>query len=147
MKKVVNNYYVHISAIEELKKIDGAIEILEKTKEKLPLEFNYKIIKFNIKTKAITYVESNDWDEEKEPSVGNAITFNEKSPNGKLIKEKGQIYHHKWCFVSDNYKGFNIEESKKRSKEWEKYITKEWSCRIGYRKYWKEFLKENNIER
>jgi len=49
------------------------------------------------------------------------------------------IYHHKWLFVSDDYKGFDVEESKARSQDIisvmnsHDYLDKK---RIGFRGYW-----------
>ena len=47
-----------------------------------------------------------------------------------------QIYHHKWLFVKDDYKGFDVEESKKRSIKWLSVSDKINMSKIGYKNYW-----------
>ena len=60
------------------------------------------------------------------------------------------IYHHKWMFVDDDYNGFDIQESKRRSSLWRDAIDKyaeqnnikkrTISSRIGKQNYWFELL-------
>ena len=47
------------------------------------------------------------------------------------------IYHHKWLFVDDDYRGFNVEESKVRSQHWIGLGDVDRS-RIGRESYWNE---------
>jgi hypothetical protein len=47
------------------------------------------------------------------------------------------IYHHKWLFVDDDYRGFNVEESKARSQLWISLGDVDRS-RIGRQSYWQE---------
>ena len=50
-------------------------------------------------------------------------------------KSSPQIYHHKWLFVTDDYPGFDVEESKNRSRKWVSLPNIDYS-RIGYKKFW-----------
>ena len=45
------------------------------------------------------------------------------------------IYHHKWLFVKDDYDGFDVEESKTRSRAW-MALTDIDRTRIGKKSYW-----------
>jgi hypothetical protein len=50
------------------------------------------------------------------------------------------IWHHKWEFVSDDYTGFDVEQSKERSLQWKSKIgtNKDISNRIGRLSYWRK---------
>jgi hypothetical protein len=47
------------------------------------------------------------------------------------------IYHHKWLFVDDDYDGFNLEVSRRRSETWTQIPDID-NSRIGRRSYWLE---------
>lgn len=147
MKKIGSAIYVHRSAIKQIEnKYHDAYILIEKF---APKNFKYEIIKFDTKTKAISYIESHDWNTSNEPTVGDSYRVDPITNTVKIIKSKQQIYHHKWMFVDDNYKGFDVEESRKRSAYWGSVIpnTKEIKSRIGYKKYWYELLEKYNIEK
>jgi hypothetical protein len=55
--------------------------------------------------------------------------------SAKPFKEAGWIYHHKWQWVSDDYKGFDVEKNKQRSLQWSSLDGVDKS-RIGQRKHW-----------
>lgn len=148
-KKIGGSIYIHKSNLEELKEIieeNIFLRIMEASKN-LPDSFNFEIIKYNKKDNKVSFIDSSDWNTAREPLVGDSyVTFIDDF-NFKLIKSKGQIYHHKWMFVSNDYNGFDIEESKNWSKVWTDVIPNEKSIksRIGYKKYWDEILKEYNL--
>lgn len=112
-----------------------------------------EIVKVDVKNNKVSFIKSPDWDTAREPLVGDAymIDLNENAPlrkrTVKITKSKGQIYHHKWMFVADDYQGFDIEESKKWSEKWQSVIPAERGIksRIGYKKYWDEYLKEYGL--
>jgi len=56
-----------------------------------------------------------------------------------LHKGGTQVYHHKWMMVGDDYKGFDVEASKARSKWWEARYRGS-RAGIGSLKKWKEIL-------
>lgn len=110
---------------------------LKQAKSHLPEDYKYHVVKYNPKTKVFSFIQSNDFDTKHEPSVHEVMTV---KPDGTVKKQKdsGWIYHHKWQWVDDDYKGFDVERSKERSKEWtdianEKGIPK---SKIGQRKFW-----------
>lgn len=148
-KKIGGSIYIHKSNLEELKEIieeNIFLRIMEASKN-LPDSFNFEIIKYNKKDNKVSFIDSSDWNTAREPLVGDSYVTSIDDFNFKLIKSKGQIYHHKWMFVSNDYNGFDIEESKNWSKVWTDVIPNEKSIksRIGYKKYWDEILKEYNL--
>lgn len=154
MKKIGSFRYCHRSNIEELSEnitVGQQIKIMEALAlmcEKYYEEVfkKYQVIKFDKKNDSVTFILSEDWDSAREPMVGDAYRV-EKDKKITLIKNKGQIYHHKWQFVAKDYTGFDVEESKKWSKKWTSIIpqTKEIKSRIGYKKYWLELLKKYDL--
>lgn len=151
MKKIGGCIYTHVSNMDKLpEKLD---EMMEKTTS-IMIDQNMlvewlcgKVLKFDVKNNTVTMIESWDWDKAREPEVGDAYRVNLDTQEIKKIKSKGQIYHHKWMFVADDYKGFDIEESKRWSEEWQSVIPtdKKIKSRIGYKKYWDEYLMEYGL--
>ena len=149
-KKIGGSIYVHKSNLKELKSMineDDFNQILY-IKDNLLKDFDFAIIKYNKKDNRVSFIESKDWDTAREPIVGDSYTTDIFDIEFKIIKSKGQIYHHKWMFVADDYTGFNINESKEWSETWTKTLPHDRSIksRIGYKKYWDEILKEYNLD-
>lgn len=145
MKKMGYTYYVHRSAVSDLP-LEGQ-QAVEKTIRLLPQNFDYAVIKYDAKTGNVSYVCSPDWDTAHEPLVGDSLCFVGATGAVKLIKSKGQIYHHKWQFVQADYVGFDVEASKERSRQWEEVVpaTRAVKSRIGYQKYWAELLEQYGL--
>lgn len=143
MKKIGNCIYVHKSNICEL--TEKQYEIVMQSIPLLPYDFKFEVIKYNKKDNSVTFIDSEDWNTSREPTVGDAYKI--KDSEVKYIKSKGQIYHHKWQFVSDDYDGFDVAEAKKWSEIWQNTLpkTKEVKNRIGYKKFWEEILKKYKI--
>lgn len=159
-----NSYYLHISALHQLQEVEklgvlnkffqntvwpnfvrqdgykywGLVHI--RTDEYAPL-----IVKFDIKGKKVSIIYVPNWVNEKEPEIQGIIVY---KFNGEInyIQGKGQIYHSKELFVDENYKAFDIEKAKQRTVLWKSKLCKGESRKIGYKKYWKEFLKRHNME-
>lgn len=106
--------------------------------------FDWCIIRYNIKTKEISVSKSSNWDTANEPDIEESIKV---GLDNKVIftKAKGQIYHSKELFVADDYTGFDIEKAKSRTMLWNTIPNIDKS-RIGWKKYWINLLTENNIE-
>ena len=143
-KQVGSTIYLHKSVEDKLPK-----EILFTTKNKIPNDFNYDIVKYDESNGNVTFISSPDWDISDEPIVGNAILIRgDGSERFIKQKESPQIYHHKWLFVNDNYNGFNSEDSKERSRKWLKIPNIEFN-KIGYKNYWDTnvvpYINENKI--
>lgn len=152
MKKVCNNWYVHISNTLELydyiafkcgqaecQRVNETVNLLRK---KFP-EGN--IIKYNSKTKDITIIGSRDWNTANEPEIHWSY-IQKYTGEGVYYKGKGQIYHNKWQFVAEDYKGFDVQKAKERTDEWNSIPNiKSHKSKIGYKNYWVQLLKENNL--
>jgi hypothetical protein len=155
IKTVVKAHYVHKSNVMELinKKIPKEEQALfyRFLNEVDKLNIEYTIIKYD--SGNITLIYSPDWDTANEPIV--EVCYRWKSgewfdengnfnTNPKIQKNGRQIYHNKWQFVGEDYKGFDIEEAKKRTILWNS-IPNLNKSKIGNKTYWIELLKENNI--
>jgi hypothetical protein len=54
---------------------------------------------------------------------------------------KNLIWHHKWMWVTPDFKGFDYEASKRRSATWKPHVNKSELTKIGNKVYW-ESIKE-----
>jgi hypothetical protein len=141
MKNIGGNIYIHYTALHQLPlDIQNIIKIALRC---IPINYDYQIIKYNRQTRSVSFIKSPDWDMSPEPIVGDCLLV-KSDMTMKLIRGRDQIYHHKWMFVDKDYTGFNIEQSKARSKMLEPII-RDNSSRIGYQKFWKKLLTDNNI--
>lgn len=141
MKKISGVVYIHKSATNQL---TSELLSLVNQAEKMLVK-NYDIIKVDSKNKKVSFIQSPDWDTAREPLVGDAYNVDITTEKIKIIKSKGQIYHHKWMFVNEDYQGFDVEESKRWSDTWTKVIPKELKTKIGYKKNWDKILKEYGL--
>lgn len=124
----------------------------ESYKSKIPSDFKFELLRWDAKKNELAFIQCDDFNTSNEPIVGVVYKVN-KTENGyelgKPIKQQKDplIYHHKWTFVKDNYKGFNVENSKKRSIEWKTKlgVNKEISSKIGRLSFWDNWLTENNL--
>lgn len=159
MKKVGTCLYVHKSNRYEL---FADKHISEEDYEHIKIIvngmdgfFDYEVIKYDYSKRKLSLIKSKDWNTSNEPVVGNSMIYDISIGNGlsdtpsKYVKGRinnPQIYHNKWMFVSDNYDGFDIDEAKRRTKEWNMIpdIDKKKKF-IGNKNYWEQLLKENNL--
>jgi hypothetical protein len=108
-------------------------------KSKLPKDYDYTAVKYDKESGAFSFIQSPDFDTADEPTVGMSIKV---TPEGKITTTPQAsdplIWHHKWQWVGNDYKGFGIEASKLRSKEWQGVVNKdrEILSRIGRKSYW-----------
>lgn len=114
------------------------IDLYNEFKDKLPEDFNYNILKYNKKENYISFILSPDFNTVDEPTVGDAYKVTKNKVTLTKQKNPPQIYHHKWLFVDDNYKGFNVERAKLRSKKWLEVSDQINMSKIGNKKYWDE---------
>jgi SAM-dependent methyltransferase len=105
-------------------------------------DFEYNLIRYNTKTGAIGFFNSPDFDTSPEPINGNLIVV---EPDGAIRTvdlnknpDKQAIYHHKWEWVKDDYKGFDVKQSIERSIAWQKVVNREGidRKRIGFQGVW-----------
>lgn len=78
--------------------------------------FRYNCIRYSPKTGAVSFQEAPDFDTAREPVVGDYITV---FPDGTIkTGHSNYIWHHKWLWVKNDYKGFDVQESWEWSKKW-----------------------------
>lgn len=146
MKKIGGCVYIHWTAFRQLDKEQQ--NLIKKASIICPIGFDRcEIYKVDAKNKKVSFIESKDFDTAREPQVGNSWCIDISTKKIKEIKSKGQIYHHKWMFVKENYDGFDVEESKRWSEKWQSIIPNDKSTksRIGYKKYWDEYLEKYGL--
>jgi hypothetical protein len=137
--------------------IDGALYIHRKYAENLYIDVatlirgwngnippDFNIIKLSLSTADITLLNSPDFDTAPEPSILEYWHYSSSSDQWKYHRyaedDNAPVYHHKWLFVMDDYSGFDVEESKRRSEWIESLPIKHLS--IGYQRQWKEILEK-----
>lgn len=106
-------------------------------------DYEYKVIKWNKKDGSVSLLQSPDFDTADEPSVLGSVKV---YADGSVSPERkhSHVYHHKWMFVGSDYEGFDLEESKQRSKEIERLVEKsdKKMSQLGTKKAWDAFLQE-----
>jgi hypothetical protein len=134
-KRMGNDLYFHKKYVNEYLDEDTFNEY----KKHLPKNTRFNIIKYNSKNQTISFIYSPNFNTADEPIVSDAYKVT-KDGNVTLTREKTppQIYHHKWLFVKDDYKGFDVDKSKERSKEWLEVSDKINMSKIGSKRYWEE---------
>jgi len=111
---------------------------VDEAKQHLPPDFEYTVVKHQARAGRISFIHSPDFDTAPEPIVGLVVTV---SANGtariRYPPDDPFIYHHKWLFVSDDYPGFDVVESKARSCAWAVLPDVD-RMRIGRMSYWQK---------
>ena len=74
--------------------------------------FEFKLVRYDLKSNQFAFIECPDFDVAREPVVGKVFIMS------KPVKSYHQIYHHKWLFVDNSYRGFDVNESWEWSKTW-----------------------------
>ena len=114
-KEIGGSIYVHSSYARDIVPIDE-LEYAEMQLQMLYPYFQYNCIRYDLKTKSISFQEAPDFDTAREPVVGDYITV---FPDGTIkTGHSNYIFHHKWLWVKDDYNGFNVAESRNWSKKW-----------------------------
>lgn len=137
-QRYIHKSYEHVLPQDEL----------NKAKSHLPKDHEYHVVKHDPKEGSFSFIKSHDFDTAHEPTVGDSIKVHADCRT-KLTKQTNppKVYHHKWQWVDDKYKGFDREESKARSKEWqEKLHGKVELSKIGSKKYWHDALHNNGMK-
>lgn len=117
-----------------------------KAEAKVPEGFDFQVVKYDSKKEQFSFICSPDFDTADEPTVGDSIVVNSlgKIKTVKANKKDPWIYHHKWLMVMDDYSGFNVEKSKRRSESWMSIdgIDKK---KIGKKSYWEKILCQHQL--
>lgn len=148
IKKVGDCWYVAKSNRQELfdKANDPRLKLKVLGMDGL---YSYQVIKYNRKKRTVSLIQSPDWYEANEPTVGDSLVFDldtddMECKSVKARKNNPQIYHSKWMMVGE-HPGFDVEAAKERTKQWSSipFLDKK---RIGNKNYWIEVLKANGLE-
>ena len=152
MKKVVNCYYVHKSNINELYNsiptnlLAAVMGIFQEGS--ILYDIPFEVVKVDVHRRTISLIQSPTFDIFEEPIVGDSYCYNIDTDTWKVVKGGNKVYHHKWQFVADDYTGFDVSSSKKRS-EVLKSIPEfnENKSRIGNLTYWDVFLNKYGLHK
>jgi 2-polyprenyl-6-methoxyphenol hydroxylase-like FAD-dependent oxidoreductase len=109
-------------------------------KRQLPEVFEYTVVKLNQRNDSVSFIFCPGFDSEHEPVIHAIIVVAaDGSVQRRALPADPYIYHHKWLFVADDYAGFDVEQSKARSRAWMALPGVDRS-RIGRAGYWKQVL-------
>lgn len=133
-KEIAGKVYVHREYGDRLGKV------VEEAALRIEDDFNYVVVKYDTRTGAVSFITSPDFDTSDEPTVGDVVTVStDGTARRRSQRADPQIYHHKWLFVADDYTGFDVAASKRRSATWLPLDDVDKS-RIGTRSYWDEHV-------
>ena len=110
--------------------------VVEQARVHLPPEFCYTVVKLNLTNQSVSFVEVADFDSAPEPTIDTIITVRPDGSTKRISPPSDPfIYHHKWLFVKDDYDGFDVEQSRARSRA-HMALPDIDRRRIGKRNYW-----------
>ncbi|CAH7409818.1 conserved hypothetical protein [Vibrio chagasii] len=145
-KLIGGDYYVHkdFATASNIPDLHLAIAVL-------PYSWEYEVVVYSKKLRRISFVQSPDWHTSHEPLAGGRMHVTISNGVASIpveSKSRGQIYHHKWLWVMDDYQGFDVQESIERSLSWLKEKSKsneKISGKIGRPEFWDAWLKSNGL--
>lgn len=114
-KQMGSQVYLHKDYVSDVipKKVwENALKVLSDADS----DFEYNCVMYDTKTGNVRFDEAPDFDESREPIVGDTITV---KPDGTVKRGHGNyIWHHKWLWVKNDYQGFDVNQSKAWSNKW-----------------------------
>ena len=144
-KVIGGQVYFHKNYISKMPK--EVIDIYKKTINKLPKDHSFNTLMYTPASKgkpaSLRFDEAPDFDTAREPIPGRVITITEKGSISPP-KDVNQIWHHKWSWVDDDYKGFDVRENYDWSREW---FTNKGVKASGSPVKWQEALKEVKLKK
>ena len=123
--------YVHRDYVSNL---PLELKVRVRRASKLAEGFEYNCLKISTDANMVVFMHSPDFDTAAEPVAGKWCRVDLDNLTAKH-GSTGNIWHHKWLWVMDDYAGFDVEESFLRSQVWLRIADVEMS-RIGIPKYW-----------
>jgi len=114
-KEIGGKIYVHKKYADKVipkQLLNNAKKILNESNP----EFKYNAISYDKKTDTVRFDEAPDFNSATEPTIGNYISITQNKEVSK--GSSNSIWHHKWLWVTDDYNGFNVYDSKNRSRYW-----------------------------
>ena len=138
-KQMGSNLYAHINYLDSAIRNQDLIFLCSLL---LPEDFNPNCFCINYKEGWIRFDEAPDFDTAREPTVG--LTYKIYYNESRIVKRQvNQIWHHKWMWVKDDYKGFDVKESFEWSRKW---LSKFDEPAKGSPQCWKLQLKEAGLK-
>ena len=116
-KSIGGQLYIHRNYAAEIIPTD-VIEYGEDILKRFDPRFEYNCIMLDVRRDVIRFDEAPDFDTAREPHVGNYIVIDLKGEKPPYKGYSNSIWHHKWLWVRDNYKGFDVDKAKQWSKLW-----------------------------
>lgn len=114
-KQMGSQVYLHKDYVSDVipKKVwENALKVLSDADS----DFEYNCVMYDTKTGNVRFDEAPDFDESREPIVGDTITV---KPDGTVKNgHSNYIWHHKWLWVKNDYQGFDVNQSKAWSNKW-----------------------------
>lgn len=114
-KQMGSQVYLHKDYVSDVipKKVwENALKVLNDADS----DFEYNCVMYDTKTGNVRFDEAPDFDESREPIVGDTITV---KPDGSVKRgHSNYIWHHKWLWVKNDYQGFDVNQSKAWSNKW-----------------------------
>ena len=133
-KEIGGRVYVHRDYADLLG------DVVSEAASQLPKNFKYDVVKYDTRAATVSFISSPNFDLADEPTVGELITVtSDGTIRSRAQLDDPHIYHHKWLFVTDDYTGFDVEASKRRSAAWLALEDVDKS-RIGKKSYWDEYV-------
>lgn len=114
-KQMGSQVYLHKDYVSDVipKKVwETALKVLSDADS----DFEYNCVMYDTKTGNVRFDEAPNFDESREPIVGDTITV---KPDGTVKHgHSNYIWHHKWLWVKNDYQGFDVNQSKAWSNKW-----------------------------
>lgn len=114
-KEIGGDIYVHKNYATEIVPEDVWDFSLDVLESEYP-DYEFNCIRYSPKTQSVSFQEVPDFDTSREPKVGDYITV---FPDGTIKTGHSEyIFHHKWLWVKNDYKGFDVHDSWEWSRTW-----------------------------
>ena len=137
-KVIGGKVYMHLDYIDTLPSPEQARIALDAAGGK------FKTVSYDPVNEIYMFNEAPRFDVESEPAPMKSVKVEMDGDDVEKVfpaKVINQIWHHKWMWVDDNYRGFDVQESYNWSKQWASKI----SNPSGSRKVWLKQLTDNEI--
>ena len=123
-KVVGNQVYFHKNYVGDMP--ENVQELYRKASADLPEGFKFNSLMYESAKKGkparIRFDEAPNFDTAREPITGKHWSY---MSDGKTASgESKNVWHHKWQWVGDDYKGFNVDDSYGWSKQWTERLNK-----------------------
>ena len=138
-KFIGGQLYVHKDYASEVIPQD----LLEKAKS-IVGDYPHNCIMYHKAKNVIRFDTAEGFDTEREPLVGD---FRAVRVTDGMVKDgkTNTIWHHKWLWVKDDYKGFDVTKSVEWSKVWYPLLKSNKTIASGYPKTWVQQLEQFNL--